>query len=480
MTVTVCNVSKYYSKKTVLDNVSITFEEGKIHILLGENGAGKSTLAHIISGSVEISSGTLLLDEKPVVFKNEDGQKKALEYGIAIVHQNPHLAQSLTAQENLFLTGLQKNRAAWLNFCALKDVWAQTVPLHTPVKNLGGNQRFYVSLLASLLHNPTCLILDEPSAFLDIAEREELYKNLKEFCKAGGTVIVITHSWAEAEKYADRISILQKGQLVKTFSSAVDFKKEMLCTTEPSLRRNVSSFFLDESSKNVCLCFKHISARPKNLPALLDATFEVYYGGITAIVGLKEASLVTLENIVTGMYETAAQKGSILFYSANEESPRLLSGRTYSARFLRRHKVAIVPSNKTLRASNPCLTIEEMLCVYSATKDTVSFSKALIEKAGVCVTPKEKCSVLSGGMLQRLILERELSFCPKCFILCNPMQGLDKEAQAALLEKIVSMAKKGIAILIVGANDVPLSLCTNVYELEGGMLRFTFSKMGYK
>ena len=78
-------------------------------------------------------------------------------------------------------------------------------------------------------------------------------------------------------------------------------------------------------------------------------------------------------------------------------------------------------------------------------------------------------------MLQRLILERELSKNPSILILCNPMQALDIEAQGLLTKRICELSKEGKSVLILGAEDVPLSICTEVYELDGGILRKSFS-----
>ena len=93
----------------------------------------------------------------------------------------------------------------------------------------------------------------------------------------------------------------------------------------------------------------------------------------------------------------------------------------------------------------------------------------LIQKANVHITPKEYARNLSGGMLQRLILERELSISPDLMILCNPMQGLDVQAQVSLCERLAKLAQQGKAILIIGAVDVPPYLSNSTYRLEGGI-----------
>ena len=100
-----------FSHKTVLDGVNITFEEGKIHALVGDNGAGKSTLANILSGELKPTSGSILIDGEETVLKNS---KQAIQHGISYVHQTPVLAESISIKENVLL-GLDKKSRMQFN-----------------------------------------------------------------------------------------------------------------------------------------------------------------------------------------------------------------------------------------------------------------------------------------------------------------------------------------------------------------------------
>ena len=98
MTITTHGLTKKYPLKTALDSVSIQWETGKIHALVGDNGAGKSTLAALVCGDYQPSEGFIAIDGKKVQWASP---KEALENGIALVHQRPLLAPALTAKENL-------------------------------------------------------------------------------------------------------------------------------------------------------------------------------------------------------------------------------------------------------------------------------------------------------------------------------------------------------------------------------------------
>lgn len=462
------DLTKKYRLKTALENVSVTFQSSKIHALVGENGAGKSTLAKLLAGDITPSSGSIFINEKEIKFNSA---KDSLNEGIVLVHQRPLLSEKLTAKENIILKFPKLMYANKDELYKLKGIWAASLNLDSYIKDLGGNMRFYVSLLGSLLLNPKCLILDEPSAFLDFDERKKLYINLRKLANKGTTIIIITHSTEEAISYTDTVSLLQEGCLVKQFTDSNEYaeyikEKKLQVTTVNS--DNSNQEFSTSGEHSECLEIINASARPKNKPVLLQVNIKANYGEITSVQGLQEAASLTLEDLVTGI-ESSSAKGTVIFASPDGKRQKLnIAKGQYNTAFLRLHKTAIIPSDKTFRASNPELTVEQMMSVYDRKVSTEKLL-SLIQKANVNITLKESARNLSGGMLQRLILERELSTNPNLLILCNPMQGLDFQSQAKLCERISNLAQQGKAILIIGAADFPISLCNNIYKLEGGI-----------
>lgn len=462
------NICKSYKLKTVLQDVSLNFQSGKIHALLGENGAGKTTLAKILSGSIQMTSGKMFIEDHEVIFKSE---ADAIKAGIAIVQQRPLLASSLNVWENVQLAEGKKIHREKLD--ELQKQWAPSLNLKTKIRDLGGNHRFYAALLSALIKDPDCLILDEPSAFLDSKERDFLYSRLKEFCAGKKTVIVITHSMAEAAKHSDTVRILKEGILWRDYKSSKDFSEQY----EKDSSRHSENFVLGGNGSRTCLNFVNISSHPQNRSALLDANIKVKYAEITAVLGLKEAAIDTLENTVCGI-EMEKAKGKVEYTSFDGETTALdLQKKKYSTAFLRKHNVAIIPSDKTFRAANPRLTVAEMLSTYQK-KFNRDYCISLINEAKVNIQPEESCSNLSGGMLQRLIVARELSTNPKLVILCNPLHGLDVQSQAELIKKTVKLANDGAAVLIIGAQDFPLTICNRVYSLEQGYTHLSFSREG--
>ncbi|MBR4180251.1 MAG: sugar ABC transporter ATP-binding protein, partial [Treponema sp.] len=207
MTLELRDISLRYSKKIVLQNLSIRFEGAKIHALLGENGAGKSTTANIICGELQPDSGELFLDDKPVIFANP---KAAIEHGICYVHQTPMLADSISVRENLLL-GIKKEYQK--NIDPVTKMWIPTLNLATRVKELSGGMRFFIALCSALIKQPKLLLLDEPTALLDDTQKAFLFENLTTLAQNGMNIILITHNMDEAEKYCDTIDFLEEGKL---------------------------------------------------------------------------------------------------------------------------------------------------------------------------------------------------------------------------------------------------------------------------
>ncbi|MBQ5491174.1 MAG: ATP-binding cassette domain-containing protein [Treponema sp.] len=460
MTVTLRNICKQYPRKTVLDDISLEFASGQIHALFGQNGAGKSTLVNILSGSLLPDSGSIFLDGTEVSFKTPHD---ALAHGIVLVHQTPLLAPQLTAEQNIRLSIQKKiTREEIQNTCTQ---WAPFLNTHSLVHDLSGNQRFYTALIEALLKKPKLLILDEPSAFLDAQERKDLYKKLRTLTEQHVTVIVITHSAAEASTQADTVTVLNEGKVQTVYKNARDFCDKPTFDIPHAAQTDI------KLSSKPCFIMKDVSTRPKYLAPLFNINLCVDYGSITAVMGMQESALETLEELTCGMLSSENQKGSITVCSETGNTEHIqLEKKKLTARFLRRHKIAIVPSDRKMRGSNPELTVSDMLFCSPLDAET------LIKNAQIDVTPSEKVRALSGGMLQRLILAREQSLDGSFFILCNPMQGLDVASQAALTSKIIMLAQSGKAVLILGAADIPLSICTRVYQMEEGTCTLAFQK----
>lgn len=454
MNIELKNICMCFSHKTVLDGVNITFEEGKIHALVGDNGAGKSTLANILSGELKPTSGSILIDGEETVLKNS---KQAIQHGISYVHQTPVLAESISIKENVFL-GLDKKSRAQFNI--LSKIWLNDFEPSKLVKDVGSDTKFFIALMSALLKNPKFLILDEPTALLDEKQREYLFRNLKSLADSGLNILIITHNFDEAEKYCNSIVRLEDGKII-------DFLAQKQANIVPGLKKNYS--------KNLTFHFENLTARPLNTPSLFDAEFSVSGQEIVLIKGLPEDGLLTLENLITGFYKDKCEGNLKITKNGEELYNNSLKSPFYSTKLLRKGiklkdgnsiRAGIIPTDRKYRASNPELTIEQIIKAELKEADV----NKIISLADIDIQPSEKAVNLSGGMLQRLILTRELYSKPQLLILCQPLQGLDVMACEITCEKIVKAAEEGAAVIILSSSDFTSVLCNQKFILKNGKL----------
>jgi len=490
MTVTLEHITERFSLKTALDSVSLKFEGGKIHAVVGENGAGKSTLAAILVGDRQPTSGTILLDSSPVVLKTP---RQAAEYGIMQVHQRPLLAGCISVRDNILLgtehTLDRSNgkpvpkRTILARLAVYADLWAPRLDMKALVNNLGGDQRFFTAILSALCRDPSVLVLDEPSASLNWEQRRLLYANLRSLAQSGLNIIIITHSMREAELYTDTVTVLNRGIVTARYPRSADFVPGSPGYVDfPEENRKATTWKApaEHTTARGAVSFQNVTVRPVDRPALFSISFTARDRELTLIRGLQESGLGTLENVVTGM-ETTRSTGTFTIYHTHggtvpESYTTSLFRHPLTPSVLRNclHAgVAIIPSNRTFRGSNPQLTVAQILTVHYTGRNPTAYARELILKAGISISPDEPASSLSGGMLQRLILTRELDIKPDFIILCEPLQGLDSVSSTSLCGHLYALAQNGAAVIVLSAAGFPEEICSNIYILRDGKLEQT-------
>ena len=207
------NVSKYYGKNKVVDNVSFSVEKGQILGFLGPNGAGKTTTIKMILGLLSIDEGSIKVNG----FDVKKNFEKAMEYIGGIV-ENPDMYGYMSAVDNLKLFAKIRNINysevyKVLELVGLKKSMNQKVSKYS----LGMKQR--AGLALSLLHSPKVLILDEPTNGLDPVGIKELRDILKKLARENGTAILVSsHILSEMELMCDKVAVINQGKIVKVES----------------------------------------------------------------------------------------------------------------------------------------------------------------------------------------------------------------------------------------------------------------------
>ncbi|MEP1230945.1 MAG: ABC transporter ATP-binding protein [Litorimonas sp.] len=224
--------SKKTAAKEALKGIDLTIPRGSIFGLLGPNGAGKSTLINILAGLVNKSSGTARICGHDI-----SDDTRAARASIGIVPQEIAMdvyftpLQALELQAGYYGVPKSERRSEdILEALGLAD------KRHAYVRQLSGGMKRRLLIAKALVHNPPVLILDEPTAGVDIELRRQLWAYVEKLHERGTTVILTTHYLEEAEALCDRIAIMHQGELV-----ANESKDDMLSRLDKRVLKITSS-----------------------------------------------------------------------------------------------------------------------------------------------------------------------------------------------------------------------------------------------
>lgn len=212
--------------KRAVDNVSFSIKRGSFTVILGHNGSGKSTLAKLLNGLLKPTDGDVLVDG--INTKDEDKEIE-VKRKVGMVFQNPdnQLVASIVEEDVAFgpeNLGLEPMVIRGRVDEALKNVGMYEYRESTPHR-LSGGQKQRIAIAGIIAMQPSCLILDEPTAMLDPKGRREIVSTLHKLNKEKGiTVVLITHYMEEAEN-ADRVMVMNDGVIIDDNTPKEIFKK---------------------------------------------------------------------------------------------------------------------------------------------------------------------------------------------------------------------------------------------------------------
>ncbi len=211
------NIRKTFGNKTAIENISLRVKKGTIHAILGPNGSGKTTLVRLCTTLLTADSGSIRVG-------GHDTRKQAVKVReiISLTGQNASVDEELTGSENLILfarllgyssSESESKSKSLLNFFELADSGKQLV------KYYSGGMRRKLDLAISMLRTPEVLFLDEPTTGLDPRSRNELWTIIKQLSSQGTTILLTTQYMEEADRLADRITVLDRGVIISEGTS---------------------------------------------------------------------------------------------------------------------------------------------------------------------------------------------------------------------------------------------------------------------
>ena len=516
---------------TAVDEVSIEFEAGKIHALLGENGAGKSTLARLCTGHLQPDSGRILYNGEALNLRSAaDG----IARGLVLTPQHPQLSAELTVWENLAI-GLHTAKDIAANVLSPQKTqnaiaaalarYGIVLPLTQKAETLDTAQLHWAAIGEALLKNPSVFFLDEPSASFSPQEITQLYGILRSCADRGACIIVVTHRIQEVLSFMDTVHILRNGKTVWNGSIDSTVNANLLLqeifgseqaewtaaevqsdtppiqadsgtaaglsntntssytntpqpdTVSPSsqFQSSSTSQFQASSAKPAAgLTVSHVAAVSSRGVRFSDFSIDVPHGKITGVVGIKKQGLELLEYLLVNTLKP--DSGTIRF-----------DGQPLSR--IPRETYAYIPSKRMRNGIAGRHSIAENLYVRAR----ASLYRFGIYSPAAVEAWKRSCSFdiprswkdsvlsLSGGMIQKLIFSRELDNPPPQLVICaEPYWGLDRKVQLALLQRLRNLAEKGAAVIVLTSDvDAALETCDRIHVLYRGVLTRFMERSAY-
>ena len=508
---------------TAVDGVSIEFEAGKIHALLGENGAGKSTLARLCTGHLQPDSGRILYNGEALNLRSAaDG----IARGLVLTPQHPQLSADLTVWENLAI-GLHTEKDIAANVLSPQKTqnaiaaalarYGIVLPLTQKAETLDTAQLHWAAIGEALLKNPSVFFLDEPSASFSPQEITQLYGILRSCADRGACIIVVTHRIQEVLSFMDTVHILRNGKTVwngsidstvnanlllqeifgseqaewtaaevqsdtppiqvdsGTVAGSSNINTPSYTNTPQSDTVSPASQFQASSAQSAAgLTVSHVAAVSSRGVRFSDFSIDVPHGKITGVVGIKKQGLELLEYLLVNTLKP--DSGTIRF-----------DGQSLSR--IPRETYAYIPSKRMRNGIAGRHSIAENLYVRAR----ASLYRFGIYSPAAVEAWKRSCSFdiprswkdsvlsLSGGMIQKLIFSRELDNPPPQLVICaEPYWGLDRKVQLALLQRLRNLAEKGAAVIVLTSDvDAALETCDRIHVLYRGVLTRFMERSAY-
>jgi len=288
---TVENLTKIYldsktkKENKALSNLSFEVKQGEVFGLLGPNGAGKTTFLSILGGTVTKTSGRV-----NVWGFNLDQNPRQVKASLGIVPQEVNLDAFFSPHKLLELQaglyGIKKKDRITdliLKMVALED------KANAYSRSLSGGMKRRLLIAKAMVHQPPILILDEPTAGVDVELRNNLWNNVKELNKEGVTIILTTHYLLEAQEMCDRIAIIDKGNLV-----ALDTTQKLL----ERIQTKKINFIVKDVDLNKSLSLKGIQFKI-NSKNFISATYEKNSLDFGEIINYFNENNIKIEDIST-------------------------------------------------------------------------------------------------------------------------------------------------------------------------------------
>lgn len=470
------DIYKSYSGVQVLKNVSVEFQKGEIHALLGENGAGKTTLMNILGAVIDYDKGIIEINGEKVHIHNPS-ESQAL--GIAFIHQELNVVNDLMVYENLFLGYELKNKFGRLN---AKEMIKKTnevfdhmhirIDPRAMVRDLDASYKQIIEIAKALLRDAKIIIMDEPTTSLTSVEIKNVFEIMRTLKSKGVTLIFISHKLGEVVEICDRFTVLRNGEKVIDG----DIQSESGTIKVEDLAR----YMVGRDVLSVDVYQEHeigdaiLEVENLNIPNHIhNVSFKLHRGEILGFTGLLGDGRTELARCLFGDLKpssgTIKKENKVIKIKSPERAKKL--------------KVGYVPANRKENGIVKDLSVVENITLATIDqfrqgttlvhKKEAKMAKDIVANLQIKVADLNNLiTSLSGGNQQKVVLAKWLNSKPDVLMFSNPTQGVDVGAKNEIYRIIMELAKSGVAIIITsGEAQEIIKICDRTCIMYHGQIR---------
>ena len=448
-------ISKRFPGVVALDGVDFELATGEIVALVGENGAGKSTLMKILAGIIRADSGAIHIDGTPVTMR---GPGEAARLGIAVIHQERELIDTLDVAGNVFL-GREPTRGGPLRLLDRRRMHADTeqelarigvqIPARTRLGDLSAAQQQLVSIVRALSMNARMLILDEPTSSLTSTDAERLFAVLRDLRRSGTAIVYISHRLNEIDMLADRAVVLRDGRHAGTLARDAISRDRLV---QLMVGRAVDRVSPRREAPGGPAVLRIERLRTGRFPDV-EVSLDIHRAEVLGIAGLVGAGRSELAEAICGV--------------GPRRSGRLvLDGRPlaiHSARDAIRHGICLVPEDRRRcgvvaamsvreNVTLPALSSYARLGLIGRSAEATAVRRMAAELTVKAASIDSAVATLSGGNQQKVVLAKWLALRPRVIVFDEPTQGVDVGAKADIHRLIRTLADEGTAVVIISSD----------------------------
>lgn len=466
-------IHKAFTGVKALTDVGLRLYPGEVHTLMGQNGAGKSTLIKVLTGVYSPDSGHILLGGRAI---HPGSTLDAQQLGISTVYQEVNLCPNLSVAENIFIGRYPRKWGGfgpidWATMQRRASKLLARLDLHIDVQQplsaypLAIQQMVAISRAVSV--SARVLILDEPTSSLDEAEVQMLFKVLRSLRDEGMAILFVTHFLDQTYEISDRITVLRNGVREGEYAAAELSRLELV--------NKMVGVTVDASSAGEALA-EHAGITPAaqdgavflqarglgRKGALAPQDFDLRAGEVYGLCGLLGSGRTETARLLFGADKADSGTLSIKGRSVKLATPRdaIAAGIGFCSEDRKKEGAILDLSVReniilALQARNGLLRVIPRKRAQQIASDYV---KWLGIKTPDIDTP---IGSLSGGNQQKALLARWLATDPDMLILDEPTRGIDVRAKQEIMDYVMALCRKGMAILFISSEIPEVLRCSD-------------------